>query len=343
MRTSQKVFNVVVKMPRWVLVVLVLAALAVLVVESPAPALAGYSGPLGGDTIAVNVKGLAHNTSSVPGHMVFSVPMFSLVDGAAAGSLTDELDCAPVLAPPCTVFDVTTTYHLPAGDIVSDGRWTGVADVSHPGFALVGTRPDHDTITGGTLAYTGAGGRVNGWGTIDAHGLPAELGYDIFTVIRLSPGGENVLGTGDRLSTHPPADRISQYFESDGRNTADEPFHLVARTTLFSLAGAKRFGNAVDDVTCAIGPPPCAVLDVVTHFAYAGGELEVRSAVSVVPDPQRPGFALVGARPGADTVTNASGIFAGKTGKVDISGSVDLRRFPAEAPFEGISLITLHP
>jgi hypothetical protein len=117
----------------------------------------------------------------------------------------------------------------------------------------------------------------------------------------------------------------------------------VAHTTLFSLGRATRFGAAVDDITCAFGPPPCGVLDVVTHFAYDGGELEVHSEVSLVPDPQRPGYGLVGARPDHDTITRSSGVFGGRTGRVLISGAVDLGRFPAEAPFEGVSLISLAP
>lgn len=306
------------------------------------PAGAGSSGPVGGDTIAVNVKGLAHNTSTAFGHMVFTVPMVSLVSGAPAGSLTDDITCAPALAPPCTVFDITTTYHLPGGDIVNQARWSGMPDLSQPGFALAGTRADHDTIVAGTGVYSGAQGRVNGWGVVDVHALPAELGYDMFTVIRLAPGGRNVLGTGDRLSATSPPDRIAQYFTSDGRNTTREPTHFVARTTLFSLGQNQRMGGAIDDVTCSFGPPPCFVLDVVTHLAYAGGEMEVRSEVSVVPDPQRLGFGLFGSRPGHDTITNTSGVFAGRAGKVDISGSIDLRRFPVEAPFEGVGIVSLH-
>ncbi|HTC81547.1 MAG TPA: hypothetical protein VK848_08440 [Acidimicrobiia bacterium] len=214
------------------------------------------------------------------------------MSGDPAGSLTDDITCAFALAPPCTVFDIETTYYLPAGDIVNHGRWTGVPDLAHPGFVLAGTRPDHDTIVSGTGAYTGAGGRVNGWGVVDAHALPAQLGYDMFTVIRLAPGG-------DRLSAASPPDRIAQYCTSDGENTSSEPTHFVAQ--------------------------------------------EVQSEVSLVPDPQRPGFGLVGARPGHDTITAASGVFAGRTGHVDISGSVDLRRFPAAAPFEGVSLVSLGP
>jgi hypothetical protein len=312
-------------------------------VVGTAPAGAGSSGPPGGDTIAVNVRGLADNESTDFGHMVFTVPMYSLVTGGTAGSLTDDITCAFALAPPCTVFDIETTYHLPGGDIVNEGRWSAVFDLAHPGFALAGTRPDDDTIVSGTGDYAGAGGRVNGWGVVDVHDLPDELGYDMFTVIRLAPGGDMVLGTGDRLADTPPATRIPQYFTSDGDNSSSELTHFVAHTTLFSLGRAQRFGAAVDDITCAFGPPPCGVLDVVTHFAYDGGELEVHSEVSLVPDPQRPGYGLVGARPDHDTITRSSGVFGGRTGRVPISGAVDLRRFPAEAPFEGVSLISLAP
>lgn len=319
-----------------------LAGLVLVPVVGATPAGAGSSGPVGGDTIAVNVRGVAANTSTTFGHLVFTVPMYSLVTGAPAGSLTDDITCAFVLAPPCTVFDIVTTYHLPGGDIVNEGRWSGVPDLSNPGFLTAGTRPDHDTIVSGTGEYSGARGRANGWGVVDGSALPAEMGYDMFTVIRLASGGDKVLGTGDRLGTTSPADRIAQYFISDGDNHSSEFGSFIAHTTLFSLGENQRFGAAIDDITCAFGPPPCAVLDVITNFAYDGGEIEVHSKVSVVPDPQRFGFGLVATRPTSDTIVETSGVFAGRTGRLHLSGSVDLRRFPAVAPFEGVSLITFN-
>jgi hypothetical protein len=298
------------------------------------------AGPTEADTIAIHVRGTAANTSTAPGVAVFTVPFVSLVSGAPAGVLTDRISCALALAPPCTVFDVETTYGFSGGsDIVSRGRWTGIIDLAHPGFLLAATRPDHDTIVSGTGDYDHAEGRVNGWGVVDARDFPAALGYDIFTVIRLVRGGTRVLGTGDRLSQVSPADRIAQYFSSDGDNRSRRLTHFVAQTPLFSLGEAKRFGGAVVDVTCGFGPPPCGVLDVVTHFAYDGGELEVRSEVDFMPDPQRPGFGLVNTRPDHDTITATSGVFEHRTGRLLVSGSVDLRSFPLAAPFEGIGLI----
>jgi hypothetical protein len=35
-------------------------------------------------------------------------------------------------------------------------------------------------------------------------------------------------------------------------------------------------------------------------------------------------------------------VFAGRTGKVDLSGWIDLRRFPVVAPYEGVGLVTFH-
>src|SRR5258706_91521 len=197
---------------------------------------------------------------------------------------------------------------------------------------VVGSAPAGAGSSGPPGGDPGHGGRVNGWGVVDVHDLPDELGYDMFTVIRLAPGGDMVLGTGDRLADTPPATRIPQYFTSDGDNSSSEPTHFVARTTLFSLGRATRFGAAVDDITCAFGPPPCAVLDVVTHFAYDGGELEVHSEVSLVPDPQRPGYGLVGARPDHDTITRSSGVFVGRTWRGPVSRSRRPPPFPGAAP-----------
>jgi hypothetical protein len=315
------------------------AVLLVVVFGLPAPAGAGSDVP---DFVAVNPRGVAHNESTDPTHLVFTVDMFSLPGGERVGTLTDVITCSAARPPPCLVFDIVTTYRLPGGDIVSHGYWTGVPDPQRPGFLLAGTRAATDTIVSGTGRFAGAKGRVNGWGSVDARKLPHELGYDMFTVIHLRPGDDAVLGSSEATAAAaaPPAGFITQYFRSDGVNRSSVPSHLLFDTGLFSLATAQPSGTATDLIACALTtPPPCLVLDVLTTFTYPRGQITARSRVSVVPDPQRPGFGLVGTRPEKDTIKSATGDFAGRRGRLLISGAVDLRGFPAKMPFEGLSLI----
>jgi hypothetical protein len=323
----------------WLVLVAVLLGL-------PAPAAAAGSAAPEPDFIALNPRGVGHNESTDPTHLVFTVDMYSLPTGERVGSLTDVITCSAAAPPPCLVFDIVTIYRLPGGDIVNHGYWSGVPDPQRPGFMLAGTRPAADTITSGTGRFAGARGRVNGWGSIDARKLPGELAYDMFTVIHLRPGEGDVLGRSEVFSVSSPAAApepgggfIAQYFKSYGANHSSTPGSLLVDTSLFSLSTGALWGTAVDEVTCSTTVPPCLVLNVLTTFRYPGGTLAARSTVSLVPDPQRPGFALVGTRPERNTLTSASGDFAGRTGRLLLSGTVDLRRFPARAPFEGVSLI----
>ena len=314
-----------------------------LVVVFGLPASAGADGAVP-DFVAVNPRGVAHNESTDSTHLVFTVDMFSLPTGERVGTLTDVITCSAAGPPPCLVFDIVTTYRLPGGDIVSHGYWTGVPDPQRPGFLLAGTRPASDTIVSGTGRFAGAHGRVNGWGRVDARKLPGQLGYDMFTVIHLRPGDDAVVGSAEATSeappAAPPAGFITQYFRSEGVNRSSVAGHLLFDTGLFSLATGQPSGTATDLVTCAKStPPPCLVLDVLTTFSFPQGQVTARSAVSVVPDPQRPGFGLVGTRPQKDTIKSATGDFAGRHGRLLISGAVDLRGFPARMPFEGLSLI----
>jgi hypothetical protein len=298
--------------------------------------------------LALNPRGVARNASTDPTHFVYTVNVYSLTDGARAGTLTDDITCSTASVP-CLVFDILSTFRLRDGDITSHAQWSGMPDPQRPGFLLAATRSSRTTISTATGRFAGRTGWVNGWGSVDARGFPAELTYDMFPVIRLgAPGedhGDRVLGAADVLAPRrtdaSPQRAIAQFFTSNGVNESRDASAFVATTDLFSLANGKRIGTALDSVACAIDAPvPCSVLDVTTVFRYLAGELTVRSRISLVPDPQRPGFFLLGTRPVSNTVTRGTGVFAGRTGRLLLSGSVDLRAFPHAAPFEGISLLT---
>jgi hypothetical protein len=319
-----------------------LVLVAWLVSGLPAVAVAAEPVP---DFVAVNPRGSGINQSTDPTKQVYTADLFSLTTGKVIGTFTDVITCSTASVPPCAAFDVETTYRLPGGDIVNRGNWSGVPDPQRPGFLVIGTRPKTDTIVSTSGRFAGRTGRVNGWGSVDARNFPTQLGYDVFTVIQLVPGREAVVGSVEALAGEPPLEGfISQHFRSDGLNQATEPGRLTATAELFSLTSGQPHGSALDDATCSLssGSVPCLVFDVVTVFRYPGGEITARSQVSAVPDPQRDGYLLVNTRPQQDTITAATGEFAGRTGRLLISGSIDMREFPRQAPYEGVSVISFN-
>ena len=115
------------------------------------------------------------------------------------------------------------------------------------------------------------------------------------------------------------------------KNISTDPMRTVFEFDLYSLATGERIGHANDSIFCSTQtPPPCQVFDAVTTFHLPDGTLTNHAQVSVVPDPQRPGFFLVAARPEASSIVAATGAYAGRTGKVRLTGLDDGSRYPAE-------------
>jgi hypothetical protein len=115
------------------------------------------------------------------------------------------------------------------------------------------------------------------------------------------------------------------------KNISTDPMRTVFEFDVFSLATGERVGHANDSVFCSTKtPPPCQVFDAVTTFHLPDGTLTNHAQVSVVPDPQRPGFFLVASRPEGNSIVGATGVYAGRTGKVRLTGLDDGSRYPAE-------------
>lgn len=126
----------------------------------------------------------------------------------------------------------------------------------------------------------------------------------------------------------------SQIIAVNTRGTADnestDPQRVRYTFPLYSLTTGERIGTGVDDATCVTTtPPPCAVVDDIATFHLAQGDIVSHALVAVSPDSLRPGFILVGSRPSSNTITQATGAFAGMSGKVRLSGGDDVRKFPA--------------
>ena len=93
------------------------------------------------------------------------------------------------------------------------------------------------------------------------------------------------------------------------------------------MATGKVIGTIVDDIKA---PIPGLLFDVTTSFKFADGELVNHMLVSSAPDVQRPGWIIVGNRPTNNSINSATGVFAGRTGKIRLSGTNDLTKFPNE-------------
>ena len=115
---------------------------------------------------------------------------------------------------------------------------------------------------------------------------------------------------------------------SRGKTTPENKDNRTILTfPMYSLATGEKIGTIIDDVQ----PNGPGTFDVFTTFIFPDGELTSHATVSAAQDPQKPGWIIVGKRAdGKDTITNATGVYEGRSGHVDISGTNDLSKFPAE-------------
>lgn len=135
-----------------------------------------------------------------------------------------------------------------------------------------------------------------------------------------------------------PGNFIAVNVRGTGTNESTDPMRMGFTTHLFSLATGHLIGTATDEIE---GAPPVVV--ATTTFRLPQGEIVNRTTVSVVPDPQRPGFVLTGARPETDTIVSGTRAFHGRTGRVRLSGAVDVRNTPFELTFDDFFVIELNP
>ncbi|HLF41862.1 MAG TPA: hypothetical protein VI854_10370 [Acidimicrobiia bacterium] len=173
-------------MPRLPRPLLAVPLLAVVVgaLALPGPAPAGEKG----DYLAVHAYGeKAKNVSSDPMRTVFELDLFSQATGEKVGTVTDDVFCSTKTPPPCQMFDAITTFHLPDGDLVNHAQVSVVGDPQNPGWFMVHSESDENTIVNGTGAYEGRTARVRLSGYNDGSNYPNELTIDDLWVIRFDP------------------------------------------------------------------------------------------------------------------------------------------------------------
>jgi hypothetical protein len=143
----------------------------------------------GSDVIAMHVSGTADSEPTDTGKVAYTVDVFDIKTGVRLGELHDEITCSSTTPPPCLVFDVVTTLRVAGGEIVNHAQWSGVPDPQHHGFLLVGSRPGTKTAKGTGGGYGGRAVNWEGSGSVDMRNFPAQLGYDIFSVVTPDPAG----------------------------------------------------------------------------------------------------------------------------------------------------------
>lgn len=159
------------------------AVVAVVVLAGASVLPVGAEG--GPEVIAMHVSGVADSEPTAPGRVAYTVDVFDITSGERLGALHDEITCSSTAPPPCVVFDVVTTLRVAGGETINHAQWSGVPDPQHPGFLLVGSRPEGKTAKGTAGGYAGRTASWAGSGTVDVRRFPARFGYDIFSVVTI--------------------------------------------------------------------------------------------------------------------------------------------------------------
>jgi hypothetical protein len=142
-------------------------------------------------------------------------------------------------------------------------------------------------------------------------------------------GAKTASGTGDVLAVN---------FRGVGRAEPAEPGRFQWTADLYSLATGEKVGTGTHNVS-----PPSAMMDHVMTFHLPDGDLVAHSMESVAPDPQYQGLFLIGIHTTENNVVpqKGTGAYAGRTGKVTMSGWHDGNRFPEQVTFNDFYLIQL--
>lgn len=146
-------------------------------------------------------------------------------------------------------------------------------------------------------------------------------------------------------SAYQQGDTLAFRFAGRVASRAPEPNHLVFDGDLTSLATGDTVGTFTWDLTCnQVVGFPCGVYEVVNTFRFPDGTLVTRTLAAVAPDlSAEPGFFHAGIHPKGNNIVEATGAYAGRSGKAHMSGRHGGQEFPAFVSFDDFWLIQLDP
>ena len=139
-------------------------------------------GPANG-TLFLQVRGISDRQQGpAQDHFVYQVDVYDMSD-QKVGTVTHDFS----FTSPSTL-NVTSSFHLPNGEFVSDAVEVIAPDSTHPGFLLAGVHSDYnDTIQAdkGKGDYAGRSGQIRMSGWHDANKFPQTLAFNDFCEINL--------------------------------------------------------------------------------------------------------------------------------------------------------------
>jgi hypothetical protein len=160
------------------------------------------------------------------------------------------------------------------------------------------------------------------------------------TTHRTAKLGSPVLAGSFRPTAAGNVDILAVNSKGTAKNESKDNNRTVYTFPMYDLATGAEIGTITDDV----GPTPVpGVVDVITTYRFQNGsEIAGHMPVSISQDSQKPGWIVVGNRPEKDTIVKATGDYAGRTGRVRLSGVDDVRKFPGEIYQDDFWIIELN-
>jgi hypothetical protein len=135
---------------------------------------------------------------------------------------------------------------------------------------------------------------------------------------------------------------IAVTMRGESPNVSTDPLRQAFEFDLYSVATGEKIGTATDDVACKTDSlPGCPLIDAITTFHLADGDIVNRATVAIAPDPARPGYVLNGSFPDGDTIVSGTGAYADRTGRARLSGANNIVGFPQKLTTDDIFVIEL--
>lgn len=159
------------------------------------------------------------------------------------------------------------------------------------------------------------------------------------------PHGRKLAGPGPFADPHQYEDKelIVLFGLGLAPNKSAQPNAFDVEVPLVSPETGKIIGTSYHKPKCVTDSVPCLVVEDHDTYVLPEGTIEVKGRVSLPPDPDNPGFVVVGGQPDEDNIISGTGRYTGRTGKVRVYGYVDTRQFPKAFVVDEIYVIALNP